>query len=120
ARLGGQGPVLSQVLQSLPRVLDRDLQHAGQRRERRVARHTGDADADGAGTRGGVPVAVGAAGELAVVEVERDHALENALRGERVGQALARVVAREVEAGRVEMTRVDEEAEAFGRRSHVA
>jgi len=81
-----------------------------------MTRHAGNADADGAGAGRGVTVAVGAARELAVVEVEGDHPLEDALGGEGVGQALARILSREVEARRVEMTRVDEQAEALGRR----
>src|SRR5260370_37879332 len=102
--------------QSLPRVLDGELQYPGEGSEGRVRRDRDHTHPDGARAGGGVPVAMGAAGKLAVVEVEGDHALQHTLIGQGVRQALARRLSREIEAGRVEGAGGDEKAEAVGKR----
>src|SRR5438445_458060 len=113
--LGVHRPMLPEEGQSLPGVLDGELRHPREGSEGSMRRNRDHAHADGARAGGGVPVAMRAAGKLAVVEVEGDHALEHALVGQGVGETLARRVCREIEAGRVEVARVDEKAEAVGR-----
>ena len=71
-------------------------------------------------TRRSVAIPVRARGELAVVEMKGDDAVEHALVGKSVGQAPSRVVAREVHARGMKVARVDEQTQPLGRRSHVA
>src|SRR5215831_7313690 len=66
-----------------------------------------------------MPVPMGAAWKLTVVEVKRAHVLEDSLVGERLDQPRTGSVAREVKAGRVEVARIDQQAEALRRRSHI-
>src|SRR5215467_9886565 len=115
-----EAAVLTQEGEAATRVLHRQLEHAGQLGEGGMRRYRDHAHADGPLARRGVTIAMGPAGQLRIVQVEGGEAIQHALGVEGAGEPLASVGGREIEAGGVEMTRVDEKPQPLGRRSDVA
>src|SRR5215472_987969 len=115
-----EAAALAQEGEAATRVLHRQLEHAGQLGEGGMRRHRDHTHADGPLARCSVTIAMGPAGQLRVVQVEGGEAIQHALGVKGAGQPVARVGGREIEAGGVEMTRVDEKPQPLGRRPDVA
>jgi len=126
ARRNGSGrerresPVVAQESEAALGIFDGQFDDGRQGGESRMRSDRDETGTDRTVTRRSVAIPVGARGELAVVEMKGDDAVEHALVGKSVGQAPSRVVAREVHARGMKVARVDEQTQPLGRRSHVA
>src|SRR5215510_15699463 len=112
--------VLTQEGEAATRVLHRQLEHAGQFGEGGMRRHRDHTHADGPLAWRGVAIAMGPAGKLRVVQVEGGESIQHALGVKGAGEPISRVGGGEIEAGGVEMTRVDEKPQPLGGRPDVA
>ena len=112
--------MVAQENEAAPGIFDGQLDDGRQGSESRMRSDRDKTGTDRTVTRRSVAIPVGTRGELAVVEMKGDDAVEHALVGKSVGQAPSRVVPREVHARGMKVARVDEQTQALGRRSHVA
>src|SRR5262245_23054158 len=89
----------AQELEADARLVDLELEHARDARERRMVHDRQEPLVDRTGAGCSMAVAVAAHRSLAVVQMEASQAVEQVVRGELVRQALAGIPLRQVEAG---------------------